>query len=89
MKPFHIRYVFCILALFLSLMLLGSARINGEQKSRSRRGLNINTCRVTCQEVSSYIPPENRNEWEELVAQAPELALRSTALKLHELPRIR
>ena len=89
MKPFHIRYVFSILALFLSLMLLGSARINGEQKSRSRRGLNINTCRVTCQEISSYIPPENRNEWEELVAQAPELALRSTALKLHELPRIR
>ena len=24
MKPFHIRYVFCILALFLSLMLLGT-----------------------------------------------------------------
>lgn len=88
MKPLKVRYVFCILVLFLSLMLLGSARINGE-RNRSRRGLNVNTCQVACREMSSYIPSENRTEWEDLIVRAPELALKSTTLNLHELPRIR
>lgn len=89
MKSVKFRYIFCVLVLFLSLMFLGSAKISGEQKSRSRRALNVSICRNTCADMSLYVPPEERAAWDQLVADAPELALKSMTLNLHELPRPR
>lgn len=83
------RYVLCTLALFLSLMLLGFSRADGERKPRSRRAVNVGICRNTCADMGRYLPPEQRSAWNQLVADAPELALRSSATALHELPRTR
>lgn len=88
-RSVKIRYALCALALFLSLMLLGSSRTGGEQESRSRRAVNVGICRNTCADMSLYLPLEQRAAWNRLVADAPELALQSSTAGLHELPRTR
>ncbi len=79
--------IFCVLALFLSILLLGSIQNSGKGKNLSRRARNISICRSTCEDLNSYIPSDERAAWDKLVSEAPELALKSMTLNLHELPR--
>lgn len=84
MKSNQARFVFCVFVLLLSLMFLGSIKA-GEGRRLSRRAVNQGSCRTACELLAAAVPAEQKAAWEQLVQSAPELALRSTTVNLHQL----
>ena len=81
----QIRWVFCIAVLAISLLLIGSGRMNGEKKLFSRRVSNLDSCRESANLYSEALPAEYRQAWKKLIETNPELALRAETGTLHEI----
>lgn len=86
MKSNQARLAFCVFVLLLSLMFLGSIK-TGEGRRLSIRAVNQGSCRTACELLTAAVPAEQRAAWEQLVQAAPELALRSSTINLHQLPQ--
>lgn len=80
----QIRWIFCTVVLCISLLLIGSVRVNGEKKMLSRRVSNRESCRAEAKRYSIAVPVEFRNAWNDLAAKNPELALLAETGRLYE-----